>query len=270
MVRPITFLSDYGYEDEFAGVCRAVIARIAPDAPLIDITHGIPRHDVRHGAAVLANVLPYTAPGVHLAVVDPEVGTDRRAVAVRVPQDDRVLVGPDNGLLWTATERLGGVAEAADVSLSPFRLEPLSATFHGRDVFAPVAATLAQGADLREVGEALAPDSLARLERRGATVEPGRRVVAPVAYIDRFGNAALELAEAQAVDSGLKLGHRLWVEAGGITLDAVYAVTFADVPADALLLYMDSYGNLALAVNRGSAAERLDLSAGDDVVLRPA
>jgi S-adenosylmethionine hydrolase len=83
MVRPITFLSDYGYEDEFAGVCRAVIARIAPEAPLIDITHGIPRHDVRHGAAVLANVLPYTAPGVHLAVVDPEVGTERRAVAVR-------------------------------------------------------------------------------------------------------------------------------------------------------------------------------------------
>jgi S-adenosylmethionine hydrolase len=165
---------------------------------------------------------------------------------------------------------LGGVAEAADVSLSPFRLEPLSATFHGRDVFAPVAATLAQGADLREVGEALAPDSLAQLERRGPTIEPGRRVVAPVAYIDRFGNAALDLAEGQALDSGLKLGHRLWVEAGGITLDAVYAVTFADVPADALLLYMDSYGNLALAVNRGSAAERLELSAGDDVVLRPA
>ena len=270
MVRPITFLSDYGYEDEFAGVCRAVIARIAPEAPLIDITHGIPRHDVRHGAAVLANVVPFTPPGVHLAVVDPEVGTERRAVAIRVAEEDRVLVGPDNGLLWSAAERLGGPAEAVDVSLSPFRLEPLSATFHGRDVFAPVAATLAQGADLREVGDSLPPEALARLERREPVVEAGRRVVAPVAYVDRFGNAALELAEGQAVDSGLKLGHRLWVEAGGITLDAVYAVTFADVPADALLLYLDSYGNLALAVNRGSAADRLGLAAGDEVVLRPA
>jgi S-adenosylmethionine hydrolase len=157
-----------------------------------------------------------------------------------------------------------------DVSLSPFRLEPLSATFHGRDVFAPVAATLAQGADLLEVGEPLDAGALARLERREPEIDPGRRVVAPVAYVDRFGNAALELSEAQAVDSGLKLGHRLWVEAGAITLDAVYAVTFADVPAEALLLYLDSYGNLALAVNRGSAAERLELVAGDEVVLRPA
>jgi S-adenosylmethionine hydrolase len=270
MVRPITFLSDYGYEDEFAGICRAVIARIAPDAPLIDITHGVPRHDVRHGAAVLANVLPYTGPGVHLAVVDPEVGTERRAIAVKAGEDQRVLVGPDNGLLWPAIERLGGPAEAADVSLSPFRLEPISATFHGRDVFAPVAATLAQGVDLREVGESLETSALARLERREPQIEPGRRVLAPVAYVDRFGNAALELSEEQAVDSGLKLGHRLWVEAGAITLDAVYAVTFADVPADALLLYLDPYGNLALAVNRGSAAERLGLAAGDRVVLRPA
>jgi S-adenosylmethionine hydrolase len=270
MARPITFLSDYGYEDEFAGVCRAVIARIAPEARLIDITHGIPRHDVRHGAAVLANVLPYTPPGVHLAVVDPQVGTERRAVAVRVVEDERVLVGPDNGLLWPAIERLGGVAEAVDASVSPFRLEPLSATFHGRDVFAPIAATLAEGADLGEAGEVLEADALTRLERRQPAITPGRRVVAPVAYVDRFGNVALELSESQAGESGLKLGHRVWVEAGAITLDAVYAVTFADVPADALLLYLDSYGNLALAVNRGSAADRLGLVAGDKVVLRSA
>jgi S-adenosyl-L-methionine hydrolase (adenosine-forming) len=270
VARPITFLSDYGYEDEFAGVCRAVIARIAPEAKVTDITHGIPRHDVRQGATVLANVVPYVAPGVHLAVVDPEVGTERRAVAVRVTDDDRVLVGPDNGLLWPAVERLGGPAAAADISLSPFRLEPLSATFHGRDVFAPVAATLAQGGELREVGDGLDPEELARLERRQPRVDPGRRVVASVAYVDRFGNAALDLADDEAVDSGLKLGHRLSVEAANGTLEAVYGVTFADVPAGALLLYLDAYRNLALAVNRGSAAERLDLEPGADVVLRPA
>lgn len=267
--RPITFLSDYGTEDEFAGVCRAVIARIAPGAPVIDISHGIPRHDIRHGAAVLAHALAYAPPGIHLAVVDPQVGSERRAVAVRVAEDERVLVGPDNGLLWPACERLGGAVEAADVSLSPFRLEPLSATFHGRDVFAPVAATLAQGATLAEVGEALDPAELTRLERREPRIEPGRRIVATVAYVDRFGNAALDLTEDHAIAAELKLGHRLWVEAGGITLDAVYAVTFADVPAGALLVYLDSYRSIALAVNRGSAADRLDLAGGDEVVLRP-
>jgi len=268
-VRPITFLSDYGTDDEFAGVCRAVIARIAPQAPVIDITHGIPRHDIRQGAAVLANALPFAPPGVHLAIVDPQVGAERRAVALRVGEEDRILVGPDNGLLWRAARRLGGVAEAADVSLSQFRLEPLSATFHGRDLFAPVAATLAQGASLSEVGEELDPEALVRLDRSDPRIDPGRRVVADVAYVDRFGNAALDLAENEALESGLKLGHRLWVEAGGITLDAVYAVTFADVPADQLLLYLDSYRSLALAVNRGSAADRLGLATGDEVVLRP-
>ena len=112
--RPITFLSDYGYEDEFAGVCRAVIARVAPEARLIDLTHGVPRHDVRRGALTLADALPYAPAGVHLAVVDPGVGTERRAVAIRVATEDRVLVGPDNGLLWPAVEALGGALEVVD------------------------------------------------------------------------------------------------------------------------------------------------------------
>src|SRR5919108_3226549 len=124
MALPITFLSDYGTEDEFAGVCKAVIARIAPEAKVIDLTHAIPRHAVGHGAAVLARALPYAPAGIHLAVVDPEVGTERRAVAVRVADEDRILVGPDNGLLWPAIERLGGALEAADISPSPCRLGP--------------------------------------------------------------------------------------------------------------------------------------------------
>ena len=123
---PITFLSDYGYSDEFAGVCRAVIARIAPDAAVIDLTHGVPRHAIEVGATVLANALPFAPPGVHLAVIDPEVGTSRRGIAVRVETEARVLVGPDNGVLWPAIDRLGGAVAAVDVSLSPFRLEPIS------------------------------------------------------------------------------------------------------------------------------------------------
>jgi S-adenosylmethionine hydrolase len=266
---PITFLSDYGYDDEFAGVCRAVIARIAPEARLIDLTHGIGRHAVGHGAVVLAGAIGYTPVGVHLAVVDPGVGTPRRAVAVR-SADGRLLVGPDNGLLWPALQRLGGAAEAVDVSLSRHRLEPISATFHGRDVFAPVAAHLANGTPLDEVGEALAPGELVRLDLSVASVEAGGRVVAHVIHVDSFGNLSLDLAEGQVPESGLRLGRRLRVDAAGAAVDAVYAVTFADVPAGELILYLDASGSLALAVNRGSAAERLGLRDGDEVVLRPA
>jgi S-adenosylmethionine hydrolase len=267
--RPITFLSDYGYEDEFAGVCRAVIARIAPDASVIDITHGIPRHAVEHGAAVLANALPYAPAGVHLAVVDPGVGSPRRAVAIRAATEDRMLVGPDNGLLWPAVDRLGGATEAVDVSLSDLRLEPISATFHGRDVFAPVAAHLARGASLSEAGEAIAPDSLIRIEASEPAIEAGR-VTAHVISIDRFGNAALDLADRHLPESGLRLGRPVGVDVGGAPRDAVFTLTFADVPDGGLLLYQDSNGSLALAVNRGDAAAELGLEPGSEVILRSA
>src|SRR3954449_13015018 len=157
LMLPVTFLSDYGLADEFVGVCHAVIARIAPEARVIDLSHGIPRHDVRSGALVLARALPYAPPGVHLAVVDPEVGARRRAVALLTAEEERLLVGPDNGLLMPAAERFGGVLEAVEISTSPWRLEPVSATFHGRDLFAPVAARLAGGEALAAAGTPLAP-----------------------------------------------------------------------------------------------------------------
>ncbi len=268
VARPITFLSDYGYEDEFAGVCRAVIARIAPESKLIDLTHGIPRHDVRQGAAVLANAMPFTPPGIHLAVVDPEVGTERRAVAIRVAEDDRVLVGPDNGLLWPAIERLGGAVEAVDVSRSRLRLEPISATFHGRDVFAPVAAHLAAGAPLSEAGERIQAESLVTLKASRPEVGSDQ-VVAHVISVDRFGNAALDLADRHLPASGLRMGRSVALEAHGQSREAVFALTFADVGEGELLLYVESYGSVALAVNRGSAAAELRLTPGDEVVLRP-
>jgi S-adenosylmethionine hydrolase len=268
VARPITFLSDYGYDDEFAGVCRAVIARIAPDAPVIDLTHGVTRHAIRQGATILANALPYAPAGVHLAVVDPGVGSTRKAVAVRVVSEDRLLIGPDNGLLWPAIERLGGAIEAADVSLSRFRLEPISATFHGRDIFAPVAAELARGTGLSAAGEQIQPGSLLALELSEPSIEAGR-VIAHVAYVDRYGNAALDLRDRHLPETGLRLGWPLTVETGGRSFDAVFALTFADVPAGELMLYEDSYRSLALALNRGSAADRLQLAPGDEVVLRP-
>src|SRR5579859_4186141 len=151
MAPVITFLSDYGLQDDFVGICHGVIAGICPEARVIDLGHGVRRHDVRGGAIVLAGALPYLPAGVHLAVVDPDVGASRRAVALRAA-DDRLLVGPDNGVLWLAAHASGGVVEAADIVRSPFRLEPVSATFHGRDIFAPVAAHLAAGASLAQAG----------------------------------------------------------------------------------------------------------------------
>ena len=190
--RPITLLSDYGTDDEFAGVCRAVIARIAPDASVIDLTHGIRRHALGEGAFVLARALPYAAPGVHVAVVDPGVGSPRRALAVRTNDEERVLVGPDNGLLIPALESFGGPAEVVDISLSPFRLEPVSASFHGRDVFAPVAAHLASGATLSEAGEEV--DAASLQPSPLPTPEFGDDgVLTQVVAVDRFGNAALNL-----------------------------------------------------------------------------
>src|SRR5215212_4069713 len=190
-MRPVTFLSDYGTADEFVGVVHAVIARQVPDVRIIDLAHGIPRHGVLQGALTLARALPFAPRGVHLAVVDPEVGGPRRAIALQTAEEERLLVGPDNGLLLPAAERFGGVAEAVEISSSPWRLEPVSATFHGRDVFAPVAARLAAGEPLAEAGTPLAPDELARVELTRARIVDGA-LLARVVATDAFGNLSLD------------------------------------------------------------------------------
>src|ERR1700677_2410720 len=186
----ITFLSDYGLLDEFVGVCHGVIARRYPNARVIDLTHSIPRHDVRSGAIVLRSALPFLPAGVHLAIVDPGVSAvgrhARRAVAIRTVEQDHLLVGPDNGLLMPAAERLAGVAEAFDIGQSPERLEPVSRTFHGRDIFAPVAAALAAGAPLSEVGDPLAVDQLRRFGLPKAHLSEGALTV-HVLRGDTFG-----------------------------------------------------------------------------------
>jgi S-adenosylmethionine hydrolase len=258
----VTFLSDYGLDDDFVGVCHGVIARIAPALRVIDITHGIARHDVRSGALVLRRALAFMPPGVHLAVVDPEVGGQRRAVALRCAGDEaRVLVGPDNGLLSLAAQRFGGVVQAADVGRSPLRLEPVSASFHGRDVFAPVAAHLAAGsASLAEAGEPLDPAELVAFELpRPRVTDDG--LIAHALHADRFGNIALDAGHEDLAGSGLRLGRAALVNGRA----ALYATTFADVPVGGLLLYEDGYRVLSLAVNRGSALATLGLRLDDEI-----
>jgi S-adenosylmethionine hydrolase len=260
----VTFLSDYGREDDFAGVCHGVIARIAPEARVIDVTHGIPRHNVRAGALVLRNALPYMPAGVHLAVVDPEVGAERRGVALRTAEEERLLVGPDNGLLSLAAERFGGAVEALDIGRSPWRLEPVSATFHGRDIFAPVAAQLAAGSPLAEAGEPCDVDSLARIELPRPQAGDGA-LTAHALAVDRFGNVVLDATHADLDGSGIKLGRPLELEVGSERFTAWYAVTFADVREGELLVYEDAYRTLAVALNRGNAAQALNLQAGGEL-----
>jgi S-adenosylmethionine hydrolase len=265
MTRPITFLTDFGLTDDFVGVCRGVIKRIAPDAEILDITHGIPPQQVLQGALVLANTLPYMPPGVHLAVVDPGVGTNRRAIALR-SGDGRLLVGPDNGLLVPAADRLGGVDEAWELTAEEYRLQPTSRTFHGRDIFSPAAAHLALGLEPAKLGHAMPPGELVRLELPRPEVGESR-IRATVLAIDRFGNVQLNLTREDAVAARIEPGARIEVR---LPLESYFALsthTFADARAGELILYEDSYANLALAITGGDAARMLKAKAGDQVLI---
>jgi S-adenosylmethionine hydrolase len=263
----VTLLTDYGHDDDFVGVCHGVIRSIHPEAQIVDITHGIRRYAVRQGALVLRNTLPYMPRGVHVAVVDPQVGTQRRAVAVGTG-DGRLLVGPDNGLLSLAWERCGGVELAVDITRSPHRLEPVSATFHGRDIFAPVAAHLARGAELADAGDPLDPGALTVVQLPEPRVDDGA-LVAHALVVDRFGNASLDVDHDDTAGTGLALGGTVEIEVGGERYVAIYAQTFADVRPGELLVYEDAYRTLAVAINRGDAAATLGLEPDAEVRLRP-
>jgi hypothetical protein len=255
----VTFLSDYGYKDEFVGVCHGVIAGRCPQARVIDVTHGIAPGDVRAGALALRAALPYVPAGVHLAVVDPGVGGSRRAVALLAVEGARFFVGPDNGLLTLAAEDLfGGIAAACDIGDSTEARRPRSRTFAGRDVFAPVAGALAAGAALEELGEAIAVAGLVRLELPAA-VDDGESLLVPVLSIDGFGN--VELARFP-----LSSAERLVIELAGSELEVSVGRTFGDVAVGELVAYVDSRGAPAIGLNGGSAAARLGI--GVDDVLR--
>jgi S-adenosylmethionine hydrolase len=267
----VTFLSDYGRLDEFAGVCHGVIVRRCPQARVIDITHEIPAGDVRSGALVLANALPYMPAAVHLAVIDPRVGAQgalaRRAIAIRTSDEGHLLVGPDNGLLMLAAERFGGAAEAVEISRSRERLQPLSSTFHGRDLFAPVAAALAAGEPLERVGEPLDARQLLRLELPRARVLDGL-LATHVLRSDHYGNLILDASPAQLVQAGVRGGDALSVEVAGRMFAARCASTFADVGEGELVLYEDATRMASLAVNGGSAAELLAVGADAELLVR--
>jgi hypothetical protein len=262
----ITFLTDFGLQDDFVGTCHGVIKRIAPDVEIIDITHGLAPGKVLQGALTLANTLPYMPAGVHLAVVDPGVGGPRRPLALR-DAAGRVYVGPDNGLLIPATERFGGIAVAHEIANPEYALEPVSRTFHGRDLFAPAAAHLASGLALSELGPPIHPDALVRLDLAEAEVGTSR-IRATVSYVDRFGNVALNARRSQLEQVGIVPGTRVELEHGPERYYAVAVRTFDDARHGDLIVYEDAYRNVAIAISRGDAASLLELSEGDELRLR--
>jgi S-adenosyl-L-methionine hydrolase (adenosine-forming) len=263
----ITFLSDFGLKDDFVGTCHGVIKRIAPDAQIIDITHGIPATSVLQGALVLANTIGYMPVGVHLAVVDPGVGGPRRALALR-DREARLYVGPDNGLLLPAASR-AGIADAHELTNPEYALETISRTFHGRDLFSPAAAHLAQGVPLEALGPPLDPEGLVTLDVPSPVVSNGT-VVATLLYVDSFGNIALNITRDDVERLGIVSGTRVEIELAGERYYAVMARTFADARPGDVILYEDSYGNMSVAISRGSAARMLHASPGQRIQISPA
>jgi S-adenosylmethionine hydrolase len=259
----ITFLTDFGLRDDFVGTCHGVMKRIAPEVEIIDITHGIPPQRVLQGALTLANTLPFMPVGVHLAVIDPGVGGARRALALR-DGDGRVHVGPDNGLLIPAAEKLGGIAEAHELANPEYALESVSRTFHGRDLFAPAAAHLALGVPLAELGPPIDPDALARLDFPQPEVGSSR-INCTVLSIDRFGNMQLNLDRSHLDKTGVVPGTRIELQVGAERYFAVAARTFADARRGDIILYEDAYRNLSIAISGGNAAAMFGSSEGQNI-----
>ncbi|HEX2382700.1 MAG TPA: SAM-dependent chlorinase/fluorinase [Acidimicrobiales bacterium] len=258
----ISFLSDYGLSDEFVGVVKSVIRSIAPDVVVIDLTHEIEPHDVRGGGLTLARSAQYLAPGIVLAVVDPGVGSDRRGVAIEVGEGQSVLIGPDNGLLAAAVAMVGGADRAVELNNPEYQLPAPGPTFAGRDVFAPAAAHLCTGVDLAALGDVIDPVTLLP-GLLPVTREEDGALVAEVLWIDRFGNAQLNVDP----DEVSAFGDRVRLRFAETKRTAIRAESYAALRTGEVGLVVDSYGLISIAVDRGSAAEQLGLHAGDPVTL---
>jgi S-adenosyl-L-methionine hydrolase (adenosine-forming) len=260
----ITFITDYGLEDGFVAACHGVAARIAPAVRIIDITHLVQPGDVRRGAAVLAQTIPYLPPAVHVAVVDPGVGTARRGVAVQAGES--ILVGPDNGLLSWAVAALGEAGPAFQLTNGDLWLHPVSPTFHGRDIFMPVAAHLAAGRELTDAGDEIDLADLVVLPAPTSRVHAGE-AEGEVMSVDRFGNVQLSIVAADIGELGISYGSPLVVRAGRRQLTVPFVETFAAAAPGEIVAFTDSAGLISLAVNAGDAAQQLGLPPGAHVRL---
>lgn len=260
----ITFLTDFG--PAAPAVCRGVMFGIAPDANIIDISHQVPRYSVREGAGTLVFALQHMPVGTHVAVVDPGVGTERLAIAIRTARGDN-LIGPDNGLLVPAAESLGGIVEARSIDNRALMLPVVSSSFHGRDIFAPVAAHLAMGTPFEAVGPVVPVENLVRLPVPSATIRDGS-LDTVITHVLIFGNVTFAGTppDLERAVGPLAPGRRLVVEFGAVggrprtREETTWSDTFGRVPLGASLLMPDSEGRLSFADNQGDAATRLGLA----------
>jgi hypothetical protein len=265
--RTIAFLSDFGYRNEWVGICHAVMNRIAPASAIVDLSHGVPPLDVRGGAVLLADSLPYLADdAIVLAIVDPSVGRDRD-VALECASG-RLIVGPDNGLLAPAAAALGGVARAVEITSPDVVLTPISPSFHARDVLAPAAARLAVGAGLETLGSSVEASSLSELKIAEATVEPGK-IECEVLDLNRFGNVLLNVREPQLAEARLDQAASIQVDSTSASGRAQRVSTYGDVGAGDWGLIVDPRGwLLVIRGNPANAAEGLgSVSPGDPIWL---
>lgn len=262
----LTFLSDLGHEDAFLGVCKGVIARIAPEVTVIDLLHLVQVQDVGQGAGVLASAVPYLpAPAVHLALVDPFRTVPARGIAVRTG-DGSTFVAPDNGLTSHAWEPAGGVVSAHVLDNTALWMPNPARTFRARDVFSPVAARLAAGLPIEEVGTQVDPAELERLEVRPPSVDDDH-VHAEIVQVDHFGNLTLNVQRAHLEAAGIQLGDDVELRCGGKTLHVRFTLTYGEVPRGRLALCEDSFRTITVAVNQGSAAKLLRAQRADPIVI---
>jgi S-adenosylmethionine hydrolase len=261
----VTFLSDYGLDDHLVGVCKGVIARIAPHVRIIDVCHQVRPQDVAMGGEMLAEAWPYLPMGVHLALVDPFTATHARGVAVRCA-DGSVTVAPDNGLAGRAWDVAGGVVEAYELAQPGYWAKNPARSFRGRDVFAPVTAHLARGVPLAELGPRLEPDALVRQR----TVEPrvhGDHVHGEIRMVDHFGNLALNLRRSDLEAAGIQLGDLVELRCAGRASEVPFTLSFGDVPAGRIAVCEDGFRAITIAVNGGRADRALRAASGEAVVL---
>lgn len=261
----VTFTSDYGLDDVFVGVCRGVVAQIAPHVRVLDVCHQVTPQDVAQGATSLATAIPYLPVAINLALVDPMHGQTARGVVVET-SDGSLLVGPDNGILSLAWDARGGITAAVEISNPKLCLETVHRTFRGRDIFAPVAAHLANGVELAEIGEPVDPDTLVRLPVRGVVVDDDH-VHGEVSLVDHFGNVSLNVCRADLEAAGMTFGDTVELRCNGRTMNVPFTATYGDVARGRLTLCEDSFRSIMLAVNAGHASRELRVGRGEPVVI---
>ena len=266
-LRLVTFTTDFGLRDPSAGVLSGVVLAMTPDARTLDLTHAIPPYDVEAGAEALVESLVHLPVGAHVAVVDPGVGTQRRPIAIRCVRGD-VLIGPDNGLLLPAAKALGGVAAVVVLDDERWWGPSRSHTFHGRDLFAPVAAHVAAGVPFGDLGSPLDASLLVPAASLPIEAKAGE-LHTVVRIVDGFGTLVLagDRSDITTALGALEPGQPLRITVGDQMIETVWANRFGDVAEHAPLCYIDSAGRLALAVNRGSAAERYKATRRTPVVI---